>query len=541
MGSGNSSTQSVEEKALIVSKLKAFYEQHKDTVDDKQLQLLLHEEYTKLVESFCAAAEAAAQVAAATSSSTNSITTTAAAVATTTGAKTNPASLLVKKNSKLTGRSTRRRSFDQMPVKKLPTPMPKLVSSSSIGHLAVDDPTTATVTATTDADVNNPPKEVIQNFESATALSPVGHEPPVDSWDSVSEQPYCDLCKMAFKSAAFYDRHCKFSSFHQDNVKLQEQSKEQALHPKVEIVVPKPMPLQQEGTHFRLLYSGNKLFWRIQLNVDIDIFHHFVAQCIEVVIFNSEQNRELSRIYLDYDDIMSLVQHTVQAAVESKIKEISVDRFAEPPNLNALKDEIAIQKMATFILQRLHLETIDGNCTFSALSGDDESRFPLLEEPPTVLIPITVTRRRRSTVEEFVSTMDSMNREYHEIDADLQTVAELRRKDQDVMVEAGIAHLLSPVKTNHNNQMVPSSPTANAMDYDYSARIANIVFLAASILATPKWYHNPTLPNQSKLRFIAAVKKVIFRSSVLKMRQLLEDRKVSKVYKSPFKKIRAAK
>ena len=62
----------------------------------------------------------------------------------------------------------------------------------------------------------------------------------------------------------------------------------------------KQLTAQEEGTHYRLLYSGAKLFWRTSTNIDLDIYIHVIAHCVEIIPFDSIKAKELNRIYLDY-------------------------------------------------------------------------------------------------------------------------------------------------------------------------------------------------------------------------------------------------
>ena len=50
--------------------------------------------------------------------------------------------------------------------------------------------------------------------------------PPItDCWDSVTQQPFCTICQMAFKSIAFLERHNKYSDLHKSNVLKEENKK----------------------------------------------------------------------------------------------------------------------------------------------------------------------------------------------------------------------------------------------------------------------------------------------------------------------------
>ena len=118
--------------------------------------------------------------------------------------------------------------------------------------------------------------------------------------------------------------------------------------------------------------------------------------------------------------------------------------------------------------------------------------------------------------------MKSMKSDYSEIDAKLQKANEYRNEDKKALEGIGVP--VTPMKTTKPNN-----------NYEYSARIANYVYMAATILSSPKWYHNPAIPKGER-RFIAAVDKVMHNAGVARWKAYLESKNVPIVYKSPFRK-----
>lgn len=122
---------------------------------------------------------------------------------------------------------------------------------------------------------------------------------------------------MAFKSQAFLDRHMKYSDLHIKNVARKEGTEkkpEDALTPPTVSKTPsidetkalaadtstKLAEPQIEGKHYKLLYTGSKLFWRTQRSIDVDIYLHIGPHVLEVITFDSNKHKEMSRIYLNY-------------------------------------------------------------------------------------------------------------------------------------------------------------------------------------------------------------------------------------------------
>ncbi len=531
MGSGSSSVHTNEQKAIVAQKLKEFYENNKN-LSDEELQLKLSGEYARvLAEIHPQKTEQHPEIHGKTSDTpvlegqstkaTSNRGFLERQQSTRGGPPKKTAKTAEKSSASSTDRPARRRSYDQLPAKKQPSEVATLAQSLS----AVSLPTVNELLS------QSAPLAISAMTSNVSPINPIpASDNNADSWDSVSEQPYCDVCKMAFKSMAFLERHRKFSSLHMDNEKRRQTGEKAALAlpPPQELTKKEELTIvkQEEGTHYRLLYSGCKFFWRIQVNVDFDIYHHFMARCIEIIPFNSDRHRELPRIYLDYENICELVEPSVAEAISEKVRGIMVDRFAAKPDEIKLREEVFLQKMVTYILQRLNVATSDGECTYVSLFGDNEHEFPVLEEPPVVLVPINVTRRRKSSVEEFNTTMKSMKSDYSDISAKLQKADAYRNEDKKALEGIGVP--VTPMK--------PTKPTNN---YEYSARIANHVYIAAMALSAQKWYDNPSIP-VGKRRFIAAVQRVLHRNAVTRTKQFLENKNVQMVYKSPFRKTKVS-
>eukprot|EP00428_Durinskia_dybowskii_P062089 CAMPEP_0170382588 /NCGR_PEP_ID=MMETSP0117_2-20130122/15028_1 /TAXON_ID=400756 /ORGANISM="Durinskia baltica, Strain CSIRO CS-38" /LENGTH=553 /DNA_ID=CAMNT_0010638247 /DNA_START=56 /DNA_END=1717 /DNA_ORIENTATION=+ len=321
----------------------------------------------------------------------------------------------------------------------------------------------AAATAAANAVLNKAATAAEPNTDSATA--PVSPNPTsadatlmsslacqstdqVDSWDSITQQPFCTICQMAFKSNTFLDRHVKYSDLHIKNV----QKQKNAANPSVTDIgsVDEMFPVSQsgkmeakqvEGKHYRLLYSGSKLFWRTQETIDLNIFHHILPSTIEIVSYDTVKAKEMNRIYCDYTALCDLSGVTA-AAMASAGARAAAARAAAARELEAtaaqgtaakkekeaqtaaLEAEAAAAAdptlvadettmLARYIIQRLQLAPAGGDTTakkmeFAKLASDDYDKSPVMEKVPVVLIPISVARRRRTNAEEIEQTMHSL-------------------------------------------------------------------------------------------------------------------------------------
>lgn len=404
-------------------------------------------------------------------------------------------------STKATG-ATRRRSFD---VNSNAAPVPKkgsapVRSNSKEVIKPIDQshieaaPTPTPASAEPSHGIAEP--HIDSTHPSPAHSSPAHTEPPpnADCWDSVSQQPYCAICQMAFKSEAFLKRHINYSDLHINNVKakqLLEDYKTQGVNlppsfvdnninstPNLNII-----SKQVEGTHFKLLYTGSKLFWRTQETIELHFYYHILPSTIEIISFDNEKNRELPRIYLDY----------------TRTFDITEKYYTSNPTANSVlwdkNDDNSVRHlMTTFILQRLQLEnnlkslmndklsmlpTNNSVVTFVKSSNDNFEKTPVLEKPPVILVPVLITRRRRTNAEEINETINSLN--------------------------------------NDRAQLVEATGRAE--------KIATLVYSSANAIASRKWWADF---NPARKRWVWAIRRVIRQKLVAETKKMLEERQKAK-------------
>eukprot|EP01040_Poterioochromonas_malhamensis_P007963 gene7963-8606_t len=368
--------------------------------------------------------------------------------------------------------STRRRSFDSNQALKKPAPavpaveIPILRASSHDNLPGSQSPKKS----------DRPPL----TESSSEAALPTASSDILDSWDSVTQQPYCKICQMAFKSEAFLERHIKFSDLHTQNVKKANGELEPPKLAEENNTVPPNASIanitkQVEGEHYKLLYTGSKFFWRTQDTYDLHFYLHILPNCIEIISYDTVKSKETNRIYLDYDRLVEIIK---------KNPNITWNPEDEEANRNAV---------TTFILQRLQLSSsvvdttsssITGNIlVFTRLTGDDfnpdpkspyNQRTPVLEKAPIVLIPINVTRRRRTNAEEIEATITGL--------------------------------------TNDRAALVAATNRAE--------KVAHLVYAGATAIATKKWYADL---NPIRKRWIWAIRRVIRQKLVAVTTQYLRE------------------
>eukprot|EP01034_Spumella_vulgaris_P028760 gene28760-35676_t len=269
---------------------------------------------------------------------------------------------------------------------------------------------------------------------------------------------------MAFKSPAFLERHVKYSDIHTRNLKMQAEAVERgelndfSLPGFGSTASTKFIPKQIEGQHYKCLYTGSKLFWRTQETVDLNFYHHILAHSVEVISYDLVKSKEYPRQYFDYTAISDILVAT---------------------GVSMSNEENTRNSITTYLLQRLQL--VGGAVQFIPLSGDvnEKLKSPLQEKPPVVLIPVPVTRRRRTNAEEIDSTINSL------------------ATDRAALVAAtGMAE-----------------------------KIANVVYSSASSIAAKKWWADFS---HWRRKWIWAIRKIIRQKLVAETKMVLLELAVKK-------------
>jgi hypothetical protein len=410
----------------------------------------------------------------------------------------------------------RRRSFDTNQAnnkKPAPAPIEPSAPPSNLSCASHDSNTSSSPSKRGGRNQASPTKTSISlhgsppavagglgNNASDAALLTAGNE-VVDSWDSVTQQPYCKICCMAFKSDNFLERHVKFSDLHATNVKKLKGELNPAPIP-VEPVKLAPLVKQIEGEHYKLLYTGSKFFWRTQDTIDIHIYLHILPNCLEVISYDTIKSKETNRIYLDYGRLMEIIQSHPSVAWRNNMTNEEKEKEREREGKGGEdKDKTDNNDLVTtFILQRLQLSSVilsetsnsvvaaniaavTGNIlVFTKLTGDDflpeittnhPQRSPILDKAPSVLIPINIVRRRRTNAEEIDATINELN----------------------------------------NDRLALISATGKA------EKIASLVYASASALASKKWYSDL---NPLRKRWIWAIRLIIRQKHVAEVTKVLE-------------------
>ena len=81
-----------------------------------------------------------------------------------------------------------------------------------------------------------------------------------------------------------------------------------------------PRQKEKKG-NYRLLHDGPKLFWRTHTTLEISIYLHPLADCIELVGFDVDKFKELNRTYFHYSTLANLTAAEAMKRLAAKQSE----------------------------------------------------------------------------------------------------------------------------------------------------------------------------------------------------------------------------
>jgi len=103
------------------------------------------------------------------------------------------------------------------------------------------------------------------------------------------------------------------------------------------------------------LYTGQKNFWRVRQNVDLQLIEHTSSKVIEVVGYSADLGVEAPRIYIDCKKLLSKLDNTeIDEKVNAKREELARMRKRAP--LDEMRQAIVQEVSVAFILSRLQIQ-----------------------------------------------------------------------------------------------------------------------------------------------------------------------------------------
>lgn len=150
--------------------------------------------------------------------------------------------------------------------------------------------------------------------------------------------------------------------------------------------------------------GDSKTFWRLKMNVDIDIFYHKTKNCIEIVAFHPDTNSEAPRIYVDYDIVASKI---TEDQIEMKLSVVKEQRIRARSALTSEEVLVERQKILygliyAYLLSRINVSVANGGGWSLKLTPQlsDKVVRELLEYEyefkPNSVVEKTVKHKRKS-------------------------------------------------------------------------------------------------------------------------------------------------
>eukprot|EP01038_Epipyxis_sp_PR26KG_P006576 gene6576-9041_t len=285
-------------------------------------------------------------------------------------------------------------------------------------------------------------------------------EVPADSWESVSSQPFCTICLMAFKNAAFLQRHIKYSDLHKravDRINNPHLVEDKELDKEAEV--------QVEGIDFRILYSGSKLYWRSNETIELTFVHHLKIHVLEIIGFDFSTSRELNRLYLDYIITSNVAEKEAKRHPEksgdlshsgsmvglSNESDINQSASTKNPEISSrdifekMNNHQKLLDLVRFMVERVSLvitpgaedgKEISKNISFDKVPNELYPVQPQLDHAPHSLVPTAVVHKRRTSFAEIDAKLDGLSKE-----TQLLSAATSRAEAISDLVHMGAAEL----------------------------------------------------------------------------------------------------
>lgn len=342
----------------------------------------------------------------------------------------------------------------------------------------------------------NPSRKTVIQLPSSKERPPEQANATADSWDNVEEQPRCLVCKMTFPSKIKLERHIKYSDQHKREVEKAKNAPPEITQEEIHHNLQESVHHPVEGVHFKLLYSGEKFFWRTRDTLDIHIYLHIIAGVVEVIPFDIDKHIELKRSYLEYYLLNNMVMEEAKKKVsgqsdqEGITEEQKLDEACRLLIVSHVMDRLTISKSLCQDFDATSKQSMQAQCVYTplqlaahmiAINGQDHVEKPiLLVEPPAIVVPVHVTRRRRTNAEDVSKAMEGIKA----AQADLQNA------------------------TNH------------------AERITELIFMATSGMSSiAKKYEKLRSMGYSKwrLKWIFAARRVIIQNSIAKYTVMIDE------------------
>ena len=178
---------------------------------------------------------------------------------------------------------------------------------------------------------------------------------------------------------------------------------------------------QKEGVHYKMLYSGHKLFFRSQETLEIRIFVHLIAGTVEIIAYDTLRNREVPRLYFSVDALKRHLASSVHWRVQQRrsveqSRTSGRSRGRSPAMCDDSKDVLEQKAFVSALLSRVYQtpalagapagievaepSPLDSDYLSSMESARENGDLVAISYPSSV-VPVSIAWRRRSTSQEI--------------------------------------------------------------------------------------------------------------------------------------------
>ena len=156
------------------------------------------------------------------------------------------------------------------------------------------------------------------------------------------------------------------------------------------------------------IHSYHKLFWRVNMTIEFNIFHHTDRNMYEIAAYNSEKDFEFVPLFLIDGVIKDMIMDhtTINTEIEKLKVKLSKDRFTHIPGHDDMIELAKVSLFNKFVESHLHPK-FDGTLDFANLPGETFDLEATIFTPPPVVEEVFDEEENLITLQNARGTVDN--------------------------------------------------------------------------------------------------------------------------------------
>lgn len=171
-------------------------------------------------------------------------------------------------------------------------------------------------------------------------------------------------------------------------------------------ISPRKSVTETKASNQNQIHSYHKLFWRLNVTLEFNIFFHADCHEYEIAAYNSEKDQEFEPLFLSEEQVKKQLfgQENLNGEIEKIKLKLSKDRFTHMPTPEKLVEMARIVMFNKFIEGHLNPKP-DGTLSLANLAGETlDIESMIIQTPKVEITPPTVEVNQQENVSSNVST-----------------------------------------------------------------------------------------------------------------------------------------